>query len=177
MLESVARAVQHAHERGVLHRDLKPANILFDARGAPMVADFGLARLLDEDTDITRSGTVMGSPGFPAPEQARGDTDSITVATDVWGLGAVLYATLTGRAPFHEASAIETVRAVVERDPAPPSQHQPGLPRDLEIICLRALEKSPAKRYASAAAFADDLDAWLSGRPIAARAAGPLERA
>jgi WD40 repeat protein/tRNA A-37 threonylcarbamoyl transferase component Bud32 len=177
LLADVAEAVHHAHMRGILHRDLKPANILTDERGSPQVTDFGLAKSVDAGVEITASGVILGTPAYMSPEQAAGRRGTITTATDVYGLGSILYALLTGRAPFGGDSVIDTLQAVKERRPESPRKLNPKLPRDLEVICLKCLEKSPGRRYSSAQALADDLRAWLNARPIAARPVGPLARA
>jgi serine/threonine-protein kinase len=177
LVAEAAEAVAHAHARGILHRDLKPANILVDHEGHPHVTDFGLAKKVHADVEFTVSGAILGTPAYMAPEQATGRRGSITTATDVYGLGAVLYALLTGRAPFGGDSVVETLDAVRNMQPEPPSKLAAGLPRDLETICLKCLEKDPRRRYATAQALADDLRAWLERRPIAARRVGVAERA
>ena len=143
LLAEVAEAVQHAHARGILHRDLKPANILLDERGKPHVTDFGLAKKLEESIELTQSGAVMGTPAYMSPEQSLGRRAAVTTASDVYGLGAVLYAVLTGRAPFQGDSVIDTLQAVRERPADPPSRLNRKVPRDLEVICLKCLEKEP----------------------------------
>ncbi len=176
LLVIVGRAVHHAHRRGILHRDLKPSNILLDDRGQPFVADFGLARRIESGSDLTRSGALLGSPPYMAPEQADGKSGSVTIATDVYGLGAVLYALITGRPPFQGGSALEVIEKVRDQPPEPPSGINSRVDRDLETICLKALEKDPDRRYASAEAMADDLDRWLAGESIAARPSGRIDR-
>jgi predicted Ser/Thr protein kinase len=171
-----AEAVAHAHMRGILHRDLKPANLLVDREGHPHVTDFGLAKRLVEDMELTRSGAILGTPAYMSPEQANGRRGAITTATDVYGLGAVLYALLAGRAPFGGDSVMETLRAVQERPPEPPTKLNAKVPRDLNTICLKCLDKDPRRRYPTAQALADDLHAWLEDRPIMARRVGPAER-
>ena len=176
LLTKIARAVHHAHQRGILHRDLKPGNILLDSNGEPMVSDFGLARQLESESDLTLSGTVLGSPSYMAPEQAAGRAREVTTAADIYSLGAVLFHLLTGQPPFRESSAVATMHAVVEHEPPRPSALNPVVDRDLETICLKCLEKEPARRYTSAAALADDLDRWQRGEPILARPPGAAER-
>jgi tRNA A-37 threonylcarbamoyl transferase component Bud32/tetratricopeptide (TPR) repeat protein len=172
----VARAVHHAHQRGVLHRDLKPSNILLDADGRPYVADFGLARQLHGDSGLTQTGALVGTPSYMAPEQTVADRGATTVAADVYGIGGTIYALLTGGPPFTTASLYETVTQVRERAPEPPSRRRPTVGRDLETICLKCLAKAPEQRYASAEALAEDLERWLAGKPIHARRAGAVER-
>jgi hypothetical protein len=172
-----AEAVAHAHARGVLHRDLKPANILVDAEGRPYVTDFGLAKRVAADLESTASGAIAGTPAYMAPEQATGRRGAITTATDVYGLGAVFYALMTGRAPFGGDSVLETLDAVRNAPPDPPRRLNASVPRDLETICLKCLEKEPRSRYPTAQVLAEDLRAWLDSRPIAARRVGPAERA
>jgi tetratricopeptide (TPR) repeat protein len=176
LLAETAEAVHHAHMRGILHRDLKPANILVDKAGHPHVTDFGLAKRVEDDVEMTASGAVMGTPAYMSPEQAAGRRGTITTATDVYGLGAILYALLTGKAPFGGASLADTLQAVKERPPEPPRGLNASAPGDLETICLKCLEKDPRRRYASAQALADDLRCWLDSRPIAARRVGAAER-
>jgi WD40 repeat protein/tRNA A-37 threonylcarbamoyl transferase component Bud32 len=179
LLAPLARAVHHAHERGVLHRDLKPGNILLEWRAGvpvPHVADFGLARLLDQDSALTRTGDLVGTPSYMAPEQASGGAAGITTATDVYGLGAILYALLTGRPPFTGRTILETLEKVKGCEPEPPRCLNRKVDRDLQTICLTCLRKEPAKRYASALALAEDLENWLGHRPIAARPATARER-
>ena len=172
-----AEAVHHAHQRGILHRDLKPANILLDVRGEPHVADFGLAKQVDDDPGLSRSGAIVGTPAYMSPEQASGSKAPPTTATDVYGLGSILYSLLAGRAPFSGDSVVETLDKVRQQLPEPPSKVNGHVPRDLEVICLKCLEKEPARRYGSAQALSDDLARWLNGEPIAARPVSTLTRA
>jgi tetratricopeptide (TPR) repeat protein/tRNA A-37 threonylcarbamoyl transferase component Bud32 len=176
MVATVARAVHHAHQRGILHRDLKPSDILLDDAGQPHVTDFGLAKRVEMDGSITQSGVLVGTPSYMAPEQATGQKGSITTATDVYGLGAILYALLTGRPPFQASSVLETLEQVKTREPEPPARANACLGRDLETICLKCLEKEPSRRYSSADAVAEDLERWLAGEPIEARPSSPRER-
>jgi WD40 repeat protein len=195
LVETLARAVGAAHQRGVVHRDLKPANVLLAADstspgatspalhgpqstdyGLPKVTDFGLAKRLDDDSGQTRSGTVMGTPSYMAPEQAWGKVRELGPPVDIYALGAILYEALTGRPPFRGATQVETLDQVRSQEPVPAVRLQPRLPPDLDTICLKCLHKDPAKRYASAAALADDLRRFLDGLPIHARPAGLLER-
>jgi WD40 repeat protein len=176
LVEALARAMQAAHGQHVIHRDLKPANVLLAEDGTPKVTDFGLAKKLDE-AGQTHSGAIMGTPSYMAPEQAGGQTSDIGPLTDVYALGAILYECLTGRPPFRAATAVDTLLQVVRDDPVPPSQLQSKTPRDLETICLKCLHKEPARRYADAAALAEDLRRFRAGEPILARPVGHLERA
>ena len=177
LVARVARAIHFAHQRGVLHRDLKPGNILLGTDGEPFVTDFGLALLVDHAGDLTRTQAVLGTPAYMSPEQALGAKREISTATDVYSLGAVLYEMLTGRPPFAAESPIELLRRLVDTEPTRPRSLQPLLDRDLEIVCLRCLEKSPSQRYPSALALSEDLERWLRHEPIAARPATPRERA
>jgi predicted Ser/Thr protein kinase len=176
LVETLARAVHAAHERGIVHRDLKPANILLTRDGQPKITDFGLAKRLDSDLGQTRTGTIIGTPNYMAPEQAEGRTRDIGPATDVHALGAILYDMLTGRPPFQAASVFEALEMVRSREPVPPSRLQPKLPRDLETICLKCLHKVPARRYTSALALAEDLRHFLNNEPIQARPVSTPER-
>ncbi len=171
-----AGAILHAHQRGILHRDLKPANILVDSEGQPHVSDFGLAKRIEGDSELTRSGAIVGTPAYMAPEQASGSRGAITTSTDVYGLGAILYALLTGRAPFGGTSVLDVLEQVRERTPDSPRKLNPRVPRDLEVISLKCLEKDPRRRYASADAFTEELKRWLAGEPITARPVGNAAR-
>lgn len=169
ILLRVSRAIHAAHAAGVLHRDVKPSNILIDKDGRPHVTDFGLAKRVEGQESLTRTGAVLGTPSYLAPEQAIGTRGVLGPATDVYSLGAVLYQMLTGRPPFQAATPLETVMLVVEQDVVPPRLLNPRADRDLELIALRCLQKPPELRYASAASLADDLQAYLGGDPISAR--------
>jgi WD40 repeat protein len=174
VLEPVARAVAAAHARVLIHRDLKPANILFGPDGrTPKIVDFGLAKRLDDDTALTRPGIAAGSPSYMSPEQAIGSSD-VGLPADIWALGAVLYESLTGRPAFRGPSAAETLELVRHTDPVAPRRLVPRLPRDIEIVCLKCLEKDPGQRYASAAELADDLARFRRGEPVEARPVGPV---
>ena len=176
LMAKVARAVQYAHERGVLHRDLKPGNILLDGHGEPFVTDFGLAKWLDTNTDLTRTLTIFGTPGYIAPEQAKGPSAKLTPTADVYSLGAILFDLFTGRPPFLGEHALAVIQQASE-EPAPKLRSlAPALDRDLETICARCLEREPQERYRSAGDLANDLERWLEGRPIIARRVAPPAR-
>jgi serine/threonine-protein kinase len=204
LIETLAHAIHHAHQQGIIHRDLKPANVLLSFCGGsqnradggpapvserpqnevvPKITDFGLAKWLarpapsGDAAGLTRSGDILGTPSYMAPEQAAGHLPSIGPATDIYALGAILYEMLTGRPPFRAATLVDTLVQVQTREPVSPARLQPGVPRDLDTICLKCLEKAPGKRYASARALAEDLRCFLAGRPIQARPVGPWERA
>jgi serine/threonine protein kinase len=169
LVQTLAHAIQEAHQQKVVHRDLKPHNVLLGEGGVPKIADFGLARLEDEGTGLTRTGDVLGTPGYMAPEQAEGRLDKVGPAADVYALGAILYEMLTGRPPFRAANHLATLEQIRTQAPLPPRRFQPACPRDLEAVCLKCLEKEPARRYASAADLADDLGRSLAGEPTHAR--------
>ncbi|MFN8705195.1 MAG: serine/threonine-protein kinase, partial [Planctomyces sp.] len=188
LCETLSRAVQHAHDRGIIHRDLKPGNVVLQPGTSgdgefkihsglstiPKISDFGLARQLEEDRQ-TKSDAVLGTPSYMSPEQARGSVD-ITRLSDVYSLGAILYELLTGRPPFRASSVLETIGQVLNSDPVPPIQLHSDLPRDINTICLKALQKDPARRYQSAGELADDLRRFQHGLSIHARPASAVER-
>ena len=169
LVEILAHALHHVHGHGILHRDLKPSNILLTSEGVPKITDFGLAKLLDSDSGQTPTEAFIGTPGYMAPEQASGHSRLISIRSDVYALGAILYESLTGRPPFRAETPMDTIRLVLVQEPVPPSRLQPKVGRDLETICLKCLEKEPSQRYPNAGALADDLGRFLAGEPIRAR--------
>ena len=177
-LGTIARAIAYAHQKGVLHRDLKPSNILIDGSDQPQITDFGLAkRLTGSTTSLTLTGEALGSPNFMPPEQAAGRPKAIGPASDVYGLGAILYYLVTSRPPFIADNLTAAVRQVQDQEPVSPRMLNPGVPKELETICLKCLQKEPSKRYATAGELADELDRFRRGEPILARPVGPVGRA
>jgi serine/threonine protein kinase len=176
VIAKLAHAVHYAHEHGILHRDLKPGNILVDQKGEPHLTDFGLARLVETESTVTRTKEVLGTPSYMAPEQAVGETRNLTSVTDVYGLGAVLYQLLTGQPPFAGGTTYETVKLLLETEPRQPRLLNPKVDRDLSAICLKCLEKDPKRRYPAAAGLAEDLEHWLKHEPIRAKRSGFFTR-
>ena len=176
IIAEAARGLHHAHERGVLHRDIKPGNIILDTAGHPHLTDFGLAKLMENESTLTQTLELLGTPSYISPEMARGAVNELSPATDVYGLGTVMYQLLTGNPPFAGGTTLETVRQVIETEPRRPRRWIPKLDRDLEVICLKCLEKQPARRYASAGALAEDIERWLRHEPIRARPGGVVYR-
>src|SRR5437016_13233640 len=176
LIATVARAIDHAHQQGILHRDLKPGNILLDARGEPMVSDFGLAKWLDTASELTCTLTVFGTPGYIAPEQADNAAVDLTPATDIYSLGAIFFELLSGRPPFLGKHAVAVIRQAAENDAPKLRSIVASASRDLETICARCLERDPNLRYQSAAELSIDLEGWLEGRPIIARPISPVAR-
>jgi tRNA A-37 threonylcarbamoyl transferase component Bud32 len=176
LVQDVAEAVQYAHVHGVIHRDLKPANILVDAQGHPRVTDFGLAKCVAGNSHLTASGEILGTPSFMSPEQAAGKSAETGVACDVYSLGAVLYALVTGRPPFQAATPVDTLMQVLSQEPVTPRQLTPRMSADLETVVLKCLEKSPGRRYKSAHELAEELQRYLRGEPILARPISRTER-
>ena len=179
LIAKVARTVHYAHEHGILHRDIKPGNILLDQKGEPHLTDFGLARLIESESTVTRTLEVLGTPSYMAPEQATGNNPAgagLTSATDVYGLGAVLYQLLTGHPPFAGGTTYETIKLVLDTEPRPPRLLNPKIGRELSTVCLKCLEKDPKRRYSSALALAEDLEHWLKHEPICAKRSGIFTR-
>src|SRR6059058_4995650 len=176
LIAKVARTVHYAHEHGILHRDIKPGNILLDQKGEPHLTDFGLARLVETESTVTRTMEVLGTPSYMAPEQAVGNNDAVSAVTDVYGIGAVLYQLLTGHPPFAGGTTYETIKLLLDTEPRQPRLWNPKIDRDLSTICLKCLEKDPKRRYSSALALAEDLERWLRHEPIQARHTGILIR-
>jgi tRNA A-37 threonylcarbamoyl transferase component Bud32 len=176
VVQRVAEAVDYAHGRGIIHRDLKPGNILLDKDGQPKVADFGLAKIVRDDSQLTVAGQVLGTPAYMPPEQAAGNSREVGPAADIYSLGGILYCALTGRPPFQAASSAETLKQVLEQEPVSPRQLNRAVNRDLETICLKCLQKEPRRRYRSANEMAEDLGHWLAGEPIKARPVTRPER-
>ncbi len=172
LIAKVARTVHYAHEHGILHRDIKPGNILLDKNGEPHLTDFGLARLLDTQSSVTRTIDVLGTPSYMAPEQAAGEHAKISKATDVYGLGAVFYELLTGHPPFSGGTTYQTIQLLLDTEPRQPRFWNRKIARDLSTICLKCLEKDPQRRYSSALALAEDLEHWLKHEPILAKRSG-----
>jgi len=176
LITKVARTVHYAHEHGILHRDIKPGNILLDQKGEPHLTDFGLARLVESESTVTRTMEVLGTPSYMAPEQAVGNNAGISSITDVYGLGAVLYQLLTGQPPFAGGTTYETIKLLLDTEPRQPRLLNPKIDRDLSTICLKCLEKDSKRRYSSALALAEDLERWLKHEPIQARRTGIFTR-
>ena len=176
LIAKVARTVHYAHEHGILHRDIKPGNILLDAKGEPHLTDFGLARLVESESSVTQTLDILGTPSYMAPEQAVGNNTAVSNATDVYGIGAVLYQLLTGHPPFAGGATYETIRLLLDTEPRQPRLLNPKIDRDLSTICLKCLEKDPKRRYSSARALAEDLERWLKHEPILARHTGIIGR-
>ena len=176
LIAKVARTVQYAHEHGILHRDIKPGNILLDEKGEPHLTDFGLARLVESESSVTHTLDVLGTPSYMAPEQAVGNNTAVSSATDVYGLGAVLYQLLTGHPPFAGGTTYETIKLLENTEPRSPRLWNPRIDRDLSTICLKCLEKDPKRRYSSALALSEDLERWLKHEPIHARHTGVFAR-
>jgi serine/threonine protein kinase/tetratricopeptide (TPR) repeat protein len=176
LIAKVARTVHYAHEHGILHRDIKPGNILLDQKSEPHLTDFGLARLIETESTVTRTMEVLGTPSYMAPEQAVGNNDGVSSVTDVYGLGAVLYQLLTGQPPFAGGTTYETIKLLLDTEPRQPRLFNPKIDRDLSTICLKCIEKDPKRRYSSALALAEDLERWLKHEPILARRIGILTR-
>jgi len=176
LIARVARTVHYAHEHGILHRDIKPGNILLDREGEPHLTDFGLARLVESESTVTRTLEVLGTPSYMAPEQAVGNNAAVSSVTDVYGLGAVLYQLLTGQPPFAGGTTYETIKLLLDTEPRQPRLVNPKIDRDLSTICLKCLEKDPKRRYSSALALAEDLERWLKHEPIQGRRTGIFAR-
>src|SRR5262245_36462477 len=176
LIAKVARTVHYAHEHGILHRDIKPGNILLDEKGEPHLTDFGLARLIESESTVTRTMEVLGTPSYMAPEQAVGNNGAVNNTTDVYGLGAVLYQLLTGHPPFAGGTTYETIKLVLDTEPRQLRLLNPKIDRDLSTICLKCLEKDPKRRYSSALALGEDLERWLKHEPIRARHTGVFAR-
>src|SRR6059058_2016086 len=176
LIAKIARTVHYAHEHGILHRDIKPGNVLLDQKGEPHLTDFGLARLVETESTVTRTMEVLGTPSYMAPEQAVGNNAAISSVTDVYGLGAVLYQLLTGQLPFAGGTTYETIKLLLDTEPRSPRLLNPKIDRDLLTICLKCLEKDSQRRYPSALALAEDIERWLKHEPIQARRAGVFTR-
>src|ERR1051325_6407747 len=176
LIAKVARTVHYEHEHGILHRDLKPGNILLDHKGEPHLTDFGLARLVETESTVTRTLEVLGTPSYMAPEQAVGNNSAVGTSSDVYGLGAVLYQLLTGHPPFAGGTTYETIKLLLDTEPRQPRLWNTKIDRDLSTICLKCIEKDPKRRYSSALALAEDLERWLKHEPILARRTGIFTR-
>ncbi len=175
-VKTIAETMQFAHDRGIVHRDLKPSNILIDKQLRPLITDFGLAKQVSNQSQLTMSGAIIGTPSYMPPEQAAGDGDRVGAWSDIYSTGAILYELLTGRPPFRAASPFETVRQVIEMEPVSPRLVNPSVPKDLETICLKCLQKEPTKRYATSQELAEELNRFLLGEPIKARPIGRIAR-